>query len=167
MSWEFMEGYFEKLHENVLIMASAAGDKGTIDALPFDPSETVRFDNRYLGDWVVELYKTNETQAFDEAEKVLNAEIKNQAEYKIKGKAQREFRKLAFIAEKTCVTFRYVWLPVWMATYSYQGKHFHLMVNAQTGKVSGKRPLSLIKIIVAVVGTLIVLLILAFLVAKL
>ncbi len=37
-------------------------------------------------------------------------------------------------------SWRYVLLPVYLATYTYDGKPFQVMVNGQTGKISGQRP---------------------------
>ena len=56
------------------------------------------------------------------------------------------------------VTFKHLLLPVWLASYRYQDKSYRVLVNGQTGKVTGDRPYSWIKIsllvliVLAVVG---------------
>ena len=47
-----------------------------------------------------------------------------------------------------------IMLPVWISAYRYQNKQYRVMVNAQTGKVSGDRPYSKVKIAIAVVAGL-------------
>ena len=42
---------------------------------------------------------------------------------------------------------RYVLMPVWMYLYQYQGKTWRFHVNGQTGKVTGKTPVSGRKVI--------------------
>ena len=47
------------------------------------------------------------------------------------------------------MTFKHVLLPLWVGTYRYQGKEFHLLVNGQTGKVGGKKPRDTVKTVMA------------------
>ncbi|RMD75716.1 MAG: hypothetical protein D6818_01280, partial [Bacteroidetes bacterium] len=49
-------------------------------------------------------------------------------------------------------TFKLVVLPVWIASYEYKGKRYHFMINGQTGKVSGHKPLSWVKILILVLA---------------
>jgi hypothetical protein len=44
------------------------------------------------------------------------------------------------------VTFKHILLPVWLAVYRYQNQPYRILINGQTGKVSGARPYSWIKI---------------------
>ncbi|MCI0705100.1 MAG: hypothetical protein L0241_28905, partial [Planctomycetia bacterium] len=61
------------------------------------------------------------------------------------------------------VTFKHCLLPVWVANYRYHEKLFQILINGRTGKVSGERPwswmkiLRLVAIIVLVVGAIIAL----------
>ena len=45
-------------------------------------------------------------------------------------------------------------LPVWISAYRFQNKQYRVMVNAQTGEVSGDRPYSKAKIAIVIVATL-------------
>jgi hypothetical protein len=37
-------------------------------------------------------------------------------------------------------SWRYVLLPVYLATYTYESKPYQVMVNGETGKITGQRP---------------------------
>jgi hypothetical protein len=50
-----------------------------------------------------------------------------------------------------------VLVPVWIVAYRYQGQVYRLILNGQTGKATGKAPLSWIKIILASVSALLLL----------
>ena len=50
------------------------------------------------------------------------------------------------------VTYKYLLLPVWISSYKYKDKVYQFMVNGQTGKVSGKTPISIPKVIITVAG---------------
>ncbi len=52
------------------------------------------------------------------------------------------------------VTFKHIMLPVWISAYRYHNKQYRVMVNAQTGEVSGDRPYSPAKIAIAVLAGL-------------
>ncbi len=43
-------------------------------------------------------------------------------------------------------SWRYILLPVYLATYSYEDKVYQVMVNGQTGAISGQRPVDWTKI---------------------
>jgi hypothetical protein len=50
--------------------------------------------------------------------------------------------------------WRYVLLPVYLANYSYQNQSYQVMVNGQTGDVSGQRPVDWLKVWLAVAALL-------------
>jgi hypothetical protein len=43
-------------------------------------------------------------------------------------------------------SWRYILLPVYIAIYHYRGESFQVMVNGQTGKISGQRPADWLKV---------------------
>jgi hypothetical protein len=45
-------------------------------------------------------------------------------------------------------------MPLWIATYMFGGKTYHVYVNANTGKVIGERPYSAVKIALLVLVVL-------------
>ena len=63
-------------------------------------------------------------------------------------------------------TFKHILLPVWMLSYRYQGKVFQVMVNAQTGKVLGERPVDAMKVAIGVVAAVATAAVLFFMVAN-
>ena len=50
------------------------------------------------------------------------------------------------------VTYKYLMLPVWMSHYEYKNESYHFMVNGQTGKVGGKTPYSIWRVLLAILG---------------
>ncbi|MCB0854837.1 MAG: hypothetical protein KDD63_21600, partial [Bacteroidetes bacterium] len=48
------------------------------------------------------------------------------------------------------ITFRHALVPVWVSIYTYQGKNFQFLVNGQTGRVTGEKPISFNKIYTAI-----------------
>lgn len=62
----------------------------------------------------------------------------------------------AIQTQVTDVTFKHILLPLWLAAFTYGGKSYRVVVNAQTGRVTGERPYSKWKIAFAVLVALIV-----------
>jgi len=38
------------------------------------------------------------------------------------------------------MTFKHILLPLWVGAYQFQGQAYPLMINGQTGKITGARP---------------------------
>lgn len=62
------------------------------------------------------------------------------------------------------ITYKYLMLPVWMSSFVYKGKVYQFMVNGQTGKVSGKAPISPIRVAIAILIGIVIIGLLAVLV---
>ena len=48
-------------------------------------------------------------------------------------------------------TFKYLLLPVYSTSYSYNGKDYNVLINGQNGRVSGEYPKSPVKIAIIVI----------------
>ena len=57
------------------------------------------------------------------------------------------------------MTYKYLLLPVWMSSFTFNGKVFQFVVNGQTGKVGGKSPVSPWKVALAILIGIIALII--------
>ncbi|MEL6591822.1 MAG: hypothetical protein AAFQ68_17140 [Bacteroidota bacterium] len=164
--WDSIDGYFEHLYDKLMVMGSDAVEKGSLDGLPYNTSDLVPFDDRYMGtEWAVELYQKDDIKFFEMADSKIDKDLQTQAKKKLTNDNKRVegTKKFEVISEKSAITFRHIWVPVWIAVFPYKGKHFQFLVNAQTGRLYGKRPLSTIRIIIAVAVLCLFLLLIAFL----
>src|SRR5262249_53441959 len=103
----------------------------------------------------------NLTEGFALARDVMDAEIRQLCCRDIGGNHQRLHN---VHTQHVGVTFKHILLPMWLAAYRYLDKPYQVMVNGRSGKVTGTRPYSWIKItlLVLFIIALIVGLILAF-----
>ena len=51
-------------------------------------------------------------------------------------------------------TWRYILLPVYIAAYRYDGKLYRMMINGQTGAITGSKPVVWAKVWLAIIGSL-------------
>jgi hypothetical protein len=107
------------------------------------------FDARYLAGFVAERYRVEASDGFVEATTdVIEPVIRKAIRADIGGDDQR-IDDMAI--QWDSVRFRHVLLPLWLSTFRYRDRAFHVAVNAVTGEVVGERPWSALKIALLVV----------------
>lgn len=84
-------------------------------------------------------------------------EMKNQIRYAcIKAIGGDTYRDLKFTTQYNNITFKQILAPIYNGYLKYNNKKYNFVCNGQTGKFSGKFPISPIKIILFVLSILIV-----------
>ncbi len=63
-------------------------------------------------------------------------------------------RNFSMTLDYDAETWRYLLLPVYLATYRYQDKTYQVFVNGQTGDVAGQRPVDWLKVWLVVAAIL-------------
>ena len=53
-------------------------------------------------------------------------------------------------------TYKHILLPLWVCSYLYKSKRYHFLVNGQTGKIYGKKPVSALKVTLVVLLVILV-----------
>jgi hypothetical protein len=56
-------------------------------------------------------------------------------------------------------TFKHILVPVWLLTYTYGPRVFHVIVNGYTGRMAGEYPKSPWKVALLIIGVIIVIMI--------
>jgi len=63
-------------------------------------------------------------------------------------------------------TYKHILLPVWLCTYFYKQKKYKFLINGQTGKIYGKKPVSAVKVVIAVLIILAIIIAIIFFVQQ-
>jgi hypothetical protein len=159
--WSFASGQVTRFFDDLLITASRVMPSKFLDALePWDLSNLVAYDNRFLSGFTAEVCQVDIKEGFGNARKVMDAAIQQDVRKDIGGDVQRI---TSLHTDFSQLSYKYLLLPVWLSIFRYKDKIFHFVVNARTGEVHGERPYSVIKIILAVLAVLAVLVLLYFL----
>jgi predicted RNA-binding Zn-ribbon protein involved in translation (DUF1610 family) len=147
-NWVAVGGYYEKFFDDVLVIASKGVSQADISAIsPFPLEEVVNYDHQYIVGWDCEVYQKDVKEGFATADKIMDVFIQNECGKKIKADT---FRNLAVATRKHGLTFKHILLPIWIATYHYNGKGYQFIVNGNSGKIHGEKPFSPWKIALAV-----------------
>lgn len=145
--------------------ASKKMDDEVMDKLePFKYEELEEFDTSYLAGYLAEKYDYNDEQMYprvkERAEKYTNEFVDGSLkQYDSTTSKTNRFNVYHCKSD-------YVLLPIWMFNYNYKDKDYMFTMNAQTGKVVGRPPISIPKTVLtflcSTVGVTLLMRLLAF-----
>lgn len=146
--WSDASGRVHCKFEDLIVSASTSLPEVTLVKLePWKFSNLVKFDERYTSGFRSETYQLDPEKGFLKAEEQTVAEIEDTIRRDIGGDEQRINDTTTQYNDKA---IKYIMLPVWVSAYNYNNKVYQFTVNASTGEVIGQRPLSYIKIALAI-----------------
>lgn len=146
--WDRASGYYEHFYEDEQRFLTKGLNANIFkQILPYNLKSVAPYDPIYLTEWPVEIYPQREGDEIKNLEKDLVKRLESEAKKLAKGDKVKDFK---LKSEKFLITFRHVLMPVWVANYRYRGKNYQYLINGQTGKLSGPRPLSTLRILIAI-----------------
>ncbi len=162
--WEPAWGQHQGDYDDVLVYATDTIDQKILEKIyPYDTSKLVPYAATYLSGWRAEQYQIDLQRGWEIGQDKIKTMERNACIRQIPGDTYRNLRVTTTISN---VTFKHVLLPVWIASYPYKGKVYRYMVNGQTGKVAGEKPISWIRVAIAVAIVLAVLGIIIYLLSR-
>jgi hypothetical protein len=69
------------------------------------------------------------------------------------------YRSLVIHPTFSAQTFKHILVPLWLLTYTYGAKVFHVLVNGASGRMAGEYPKSFWKVAFLVLGIIILVII--------
>jgi len=112
----------------------------------FDTRALVPYRPEYLAGWRAEEYRLDLAQAWEAG----RARIVEMQEARCAGDVPGDtHRNLRADHDISGVRWKHVLLPMWSLTYQFQGKPYTVLVHGQTGRVHGRAPWSVVKILAA------------------
>jgi Zn finger protein HypA/HybF involved in hydrogenase expression len=160
--WYDASGNVTRAFDDVMVPASRRLDRKRLDQMgPWKLDKAVAYQPEYLSGYSALRYDVDPQEGSTEARQEMREAIEEDVRHDIGGDEQRVHHMDVTYSQ---VLFKLVLLPLWLATYVHAGKQWQVSVNANTGKVTGDRPYSVIKITLAVLAALIVLALVALVV---
>ncbi len=148
--WQPASGNHSAYYDDVLVAASKSVDENLVKQLePYDTKALTAYKPDYLAGMIAEDYQFDVKQSWPRAKDEIDERIRSACARMVPGDTHRNLRVRTSYNNRR---FKLCLLPVWIATYLYQGKTWRYLVNGQTGKVSGEAPYSWIKITLAVLA---------------
>lgn len=146
--WVPANGYYEHWFNDVLVIGSTGIKQKRVEKIyPFELDGTVNFDPRYILGFDSEVYQLDVEAGFQVADDIMDDKIRKECAKRVPGDTHRNLR---VYTNKSDITFKHLLLPVWVAGYTFKDKVFQYIVNGQTGKDWGKKPVSFWKILIPI-----------------
>ena len=131
---------------------------------PFDTENNLEYKPEYLAGFASERYTLGLNDGWGEAKLDMAREIESDIYAKIRQEHHTSHvDSVRVYTDYRNVTYKYLLLPVWMSSFDYKGKNYRFMVNGRSGRVSGKYPVSPLRVAIAVLLGLSAAALLAFL----
>ena len=149
--WTPVSGRVYNEFDDITIGASKTISYAILDNLaPWYTEKLVPFNEKYLAGFTSEEYTIGLDNGFELAKVKMNRVIRQTVRQDIGGDQQQI---LSLRTNYHDTSYKNVLFPIWTAQFRWKQKTYNYAINAQTGKVSGERPYSWLKIAL-VAGTL-------------
>jgi Zn finger protein HypA/HybF involved in hydrogenase expression len=125
---------------NVPVAATRKLGRLLDDALAgFSMAEAVPYDPRFLSDWPAEVYEISMSDASLDARKKVYERTRHELEILLDTQGSIEnFRPSS--SNMSVESFKLILVPAWLTSYAVEGKVYNVLVNGQTGAVTGETP---------------------------
>ncbi len=142
--WTPVWGRVYNEFDDITIGASKTLSYTILDNLaPWYTEKLVPFNKKYLAGFTSEEYTIGLDNGFELAKVKMNRVIRQSVRQDIGGD-QQQITSLKTSYYDT--SYKNVLFPIWTAQFRWKNRTYNYAINAQTGKVSGERPYSWIKI---------------------
>ncbi len=148
--WHRVRGSFDRFFDDVQVNASKNYDAPLMRKIePYNTKEVEPYKPQYISGYMAERYSLGVVECFEEAKGKINDELVAEVRSRVL-KRYDEVRSIHINTHYSDVKYKHILLPLWTAQYDYNGKKYRYMINAQNGTISGKSPLSAVKIAILV-----------------
>ncbi len=120
--------------------------------MPFDLTALVAYEPGYLAGWQAKLYDIPLQEAWRQAKEEIREKAHQACYDDIHSSHVRAFTMVLDFADES---WRHILLPVYLASYRFEGRPFQLMINGQTGKVAGQKPVAWLRVWLVIAALLI------------
>lgn len=155
INWSPTSGQVNNSFDDITIGASKTISHSILDSLtPWHTQKLIPFNPEYLLGFKSEEYTIGLDNAFEYAKMKMNTIIEQHIRYDIGGDQQR-IDSMQTSYNNT--TYKNALFPIWTAQFRWKDKEYNYAINAQTGKIAGERPYSVVKITFLVIFILLIL----------
>ncbi|HVU99716.1 MAG TPA: zinc ribbon domain-containing protein [Verrucomicrobiae bacterium] len=158
--WVPSSGATDHFFDDELVPASRGVQSEMLRRIePFPTKELKPYNAGYLSGWVVERYQIDLVSAARSARDDMEREMYRLCAGQVPGDTHRN---LQIATDYSGQTFKHILTPIWLLTYHYGARNFQVVINGYTCAIAGQYPKSWVKILFAVLGGILALLLVLF-----
>jgi hypothetical protein len=106
-----------------------------------------KYSPAFLSGFLAQRYDVGVGEGWTSAESGMKSNMESHIQREA---GYQHYRGMSYDHRFGGVKFKHILLPIWLSSYTYKGKIYSFMVNGETGRVSGRAPVSVWKILAAV-----------------
>ena len=150
--WHRTSGIYREDFDDELVLATNRHNSAIINGLaPFETADNKAYKPEYVAGFAAERYTIGLKDGWEIAKKSIFKKINNGVSRKILRENNADHTSdIKVKSTFNAITYKYLMLPIWVSSFQYGGKVYQFMVNGQTGKVYGKTPVSVWKVLLVV-----------------
>jgi hypothetical protein len=152
IDWHWRSGHVRVPVDDHLVPGTARVSQVILSKVePFGLQGLVEYDPGYLAGWQAKTYDIELPQAWETAKDEIRKTVKGACHADTGSHHVRNMRMMADFADER---WRYILLPIYLASYPFDERTFQIMVNGQTGRVGGQKPVAWLRVWLAIAGLL-------------
>ena len=150
--WRHVNGVYQEFFDDVTVMASKRQtDSGVRACEPFDFSQLVPYSPQVVAGFIAERYSIGLKDGWESAQHTIQSRLRSD----ISSYVRRHWNadradSVRFSTLYSNITYKYLLVPTWISSFKYKDKIYQFAVNGQTGKVGGKAPVSVWRVLIAI-----------------
>lgn len=158
--WHYKEGEFTHHSNDILITDNQEIEQNLIDKVyPYHLDQLVPMDNSYLLGWNAKTYENKMEECYNLYKERVEEEITAMSAEDLKDDTYSDLQVTTTFSNET---YKHIILPIWYCTYLFKGKNYFFIINGQTAKIYGDKPLSTTKITFAIILAIMIIALLIF-----
>lgn len=147
--WSHRSGNFSEFFNDILICGNASISQEMVASVyPYSLEKLLPINSNYIAGWEASAFDKDLASCYTLSRETIRNTVYQLASNALGGDTQR-FLNVDTIESRE--TYKHIVLPVWICQYLFKGKNYTFVVNGQTGSISGQKPLSTSKIVIAVI----------------
>ena len=138
VDWRWRSGQVHLSVDDQLIAGTSRVSQVVLNkVLPFDLSGLQEYEPAYLAGWQAKGYDVELREAWETGRERMREQAKRACYADTGSSHVRNFRMSIDFADER---WRYLLLPIYLASYPLDDRTFQVMLNGQTGKIAGQKP---------------------------
>ena len=148
--WVPAAGRVEDTFDDLLIPGSTRLDQSLLERVqPYDLKQLCTYRAEYLSGFAAEKPAVTMQEGWEDAKGRIEDHMRNLARQDILSHAD-EARVNVIKTKHSNTRYKLTLLPMYLSSFTYKDKVYHVLVNGQTGKCNGEAPVSPLRVLAAI-----------------
>lgn len=146
--WKAVSGFVDKKYDDITISSGKMSQSELDKIAPTDKSTMCVYEKKFLSGYTAGHYVRQIQDCWVDAKKAVDSDLRQVI---LRKHGCDVIQTLDVSTKHESVTYKYLLVPVYRLNYSYNKKEYPVLVNGNNGKVTGKAPVSPLRVIIAVI----------------